>query len=129
MWRARRSRASHIADLEVSSLTPCSEENMSRSQGGRSKLRKLFSKEGCFCTGLNGHAAVGARQTASWIFLALLIGFLQRTPTVEKQHWIQSGLALSPIVATCTQYSADFCLAWALMGDWTSRILWTRLLP
>ena len=23
----------------------------------------------------------------------------------------------------CTQYSIDFCLAWALIGEWTSRIL------
>ena len=40
-----------------------------------------------------------------------------------KQYWIQSGLALSPLMATCTQYSLDFCLAWALIGEWTSRIL------
>ena len=26
-------------------------------------------------------------------------------------------------MATCTQYSVDFCLAWALIGEWTSRIL------
>ena len=39
------------------------------------------------------------------------------------QCWIQSGLVLSPLVATCTQYSVDFCLAWALIGEWTSRIL------
>ena len=24
---------------------------------------------------------------------------------VEKQYWIQSGLALSPLMGTCTQYS------------------------
>ena len=35
----------------------------------------------------------------------------------------QSGSALSPSVGTCTQYSIDFCLAWALIGEWTSRIL------
>ena len=46
-------------------------------------------------------------------FFSLLNGFLQRTLTekdltpVEKQYWIQSGLALSP----------------ALIGEWTSRIL------
>ena len=36
-----------------------------------------------------------------------------------------SGLALSPLMATCTQYSLDFCLAWALIGEWqwTSRLL------
>ena len=62
-------------------------------------------------------------------FLELLTGFLQRTLTVndltpvEMQYWIQSGLVLSPLLATCTQYSVDFCLAWALIGEWTSRIL------
>ena len=62
-------------------------------------------------------------------FFSLLNGFLQRTLTekdltpVEKQYWIQSGLALSPLMATCTQYSIDFCLGWALIGEWTSRIL------
>ena len=52
-------------------------------------------------------------------------GFLHRTLSSqdltlqEMQHWIQSDLALTPLVATCT----DFCLAWALIGEWTSRIL------
>ena len=32
-------------------------------------------------------------------------------------------VSLSPLVGTCTQYSIDFCLAWALIGEWTSRIL------
>ena len=63
------------------------------------------------------------------LFLSLMGDFLQRTLTerdltpVEKQYWIQSGLALSPLIATCTQYSIDFCLASALIGEWTSRIL------
>ena len=63
------------------------------------------------------------------LFLARMSEFLQRilgvnnlTP-VEKQYWIQSGLALSPLMATCTQHSLDFCFAWALIGEWTSRIL------
>ena len=62
-------------------------------------------------------------------FLKLLTSFLHRTLSStdltpqEKQQWVQSGLALSPLVATCTQYSVDFCLAWALIGEWTSRIL------
>ena len=62
-------------------------------------------------------------------FLKLLTGFLHRTLSSndltpqEKQQCVQSGLALSPLVATCTQYSVDFCLAWALIGEWTSRIL------
>ena len=41
----------------------------------------------------------------------------------EKTLWIQSGLALSPLMGTCLQYSLDFCLAWALIGEWTSRVL------
>ena len=62
-------------------------------------------------------------------FLKLLTSFLHRTLSCtdlnsqEKQQWIQSGLALSPLVGTCTQYSIDFCLAWALIGEWTSCIL------
>ena len=55
-------------------------------------------------------------------FLTRTLGERDLTP-VEKQYWIQSGLALSPLMATCTQYSLDFCLAWALIGEWTSRIL------
>ena len=41
----------------------------------------------------------------------------------EKTLWIQSGLALSPLMGTCLQYSLDFCLGWALIGEWTSRVL------
>ena len=55
-------------------------------------------------------------------FLTRTLGENELTP-IEKQYWIQSGLALSPLMATCTQYSLDFCLAWALLGEWTSRIL------
>ena len=38
----------------------------------------------------------------------------------EKALWIQSGLAISPLMGTYLQYSLDFCLAWALIGEWTS---------
>ena len=41
----------------------------------------------------------------------------------EKALWIQSGLAISPLMGTFLQYSLDFCLAWALIGEWTSRVL------
>ena len=41
----------------------------------------------------------------------------------EKALWIQSGLAISPLMGTYLQYSLDFCLAWALIGEWTSRVL------
>ena len=55
--------------------------------------------------------------------------FLKRSRTCselspdEKTLWIQSGLALTPLNGTCLQYSLDFCLAWALIGEWTSRVL------
>ena len=55
--------------------------------------------------------------------------FLMRTRTAselspeEKTLWIQSGLAVSPLMGTCLQHSLDFCLAWALIGEWTSRVL------
>ena len=58
-----------------------------------------------------------AAEEVEQSFLVLLTGFLQRTLTMqdltpgEMQCWIQSGLVLSPLVATCTQYSVDFCLA------------------
>ena len=42
----------------------------------------------------------------------------------ENTLWIQSGLALSPLMGTCLQYSLDFFwLFWALIGEWTSRVL------
>ena len=59
-----------------------------------------------------------ATEKVEQAFLALPTGFLQRTLSSqdltpgEMQCWIQSGLVLSPLVATCTQYSVDFCLAW-----------------
>ena len=55
--------------------------------------------------------------------------FLMRTRTAselspeEKTLWIQSGLAVSPLMGTCLQHSLDFGLAWALIGEWTSRVL------
>ena len=91
-----------------------------------------------FLTGANGHVVADAEfnsllasasEKVVQEFLKLLTGFLHRTLSSqdltpqEKQQWVQSGLALSPLVATCTQYSVDFCLASALIGEWTSRIL------
>ena len=76
-----------------------------------------------------------AAEKVEQSFLVLLTGFLQRTLTMqdltlgEMQCWIQSGLVLSPLVATCTQYSVDFCLAWAVIGEWTSRILFPVATP
>ena len=89
-----------------------------------------------FLTGANGHVdtefnslLASASEKVVQEFLKLLTGFLHRTLSSqdltpqEMQQWVQSGLPLSPLVATCTQYSVDFCLAWALIGEWTSRIL------
>lgn len=41
----------------------------------------------------------------------------------DKQIWLQIGLALSPLLGTCPQYSIDVILAWTLIGEWTSRVL------
>ena len=41
----------------------------------------------------------------------------------EKALWIQSGLAVSPLMGTCLQYSLHFCLARTLIGEWTFRVL------
>ena len=55
------------------------------------------------------------------LFWTRLGEFLQRTSgehdltPIEKQCWIQSGLALSRLMATCTQYF--------LIGEWASCIL------
>ena len=59
--------------------------------------------------------------------------FLQRSLTdnefssEEKTQWVQSGLAISPLMGRCLQYSLDFCLAWALIGEWTSRVFFASL--
>ena len=44
--------------------------------------------------------------------------------TVEEQGKIfQSGLALSPLAWAHTRYTADWAIAWALIGEWSSREL------
>ena len=88
-----------------------------------------------------GHSASGVPQSQSqrmytkkpptWPlpFGTEWVEFLKRSRTCselspdEKTLWIQSGLALTPLNGTCLQYSLDFCLAWALIGEWTSRVL------
>ena len=85
----------------------------------------------CRCLPDGQFEAMVATQAAKLeeLFFTRMGEFSTRTPgerdltMVEKQYWLQSGLALSPLMATCTQYSLDFCLAWALIGEWTSRIL------
>ena len=98
-----------------------------------------------FFSGKNGHTAAGIclrdRLINSWLprrnswKTCSLLGWVSSPgrwgkmtlPQSKKQYWIQSRLALSPLMATCTQYSLDFCLAWALLGEWTSRILFPVL--
>ena len=37
--------------------------------------------------------------------------------------WLQTGLALSPLFGTVAQHSIDVIIAWALIGEWSSRVL------
>ena len=44
--------------------------------------------------------------------------------SVEEQGLVtQSGLALSPVAWAHTRFTADWAIAWALMGEWASREL------
>ena len=40
-----------------------------------------------------------------------------------SKAWIQTGLALSPLFGTVAQHSIDVIIAWALIGEWSSRVL------
>ena len=40
-----------------------------------------------------------------------------------SKAWIQTGLALSLLFGTVAQHSIDVIIAWALIGEWSSRIL------
>ena len=57
-------------------------------------------------------------STLAYAFWDRIGEFLQRSLTdnelssEEKAQWVQSGLAISPLMGTCLQYSLDFCLAW-----------------
>ena len=44
------------------------------------------------------------------------------SPEASKA-WIQTGLALSPLFGTVAQHSIDVIIAWALIGEWSSRVL------
>ena len=63
------------------------------------------------------------------LFWDLMATYLNRKylmdelPDSDKKCWLQTGLALSPLVGTVAQYSVEVILAWALIGEWTSRIL------
>ena len=104
----------------------------------------IFRFSHLFLTGMPGHSASGVPQVQSqrmytkkkpptWPLLfgtewvssssdhALAVS--SELSSDEKTLWIQSGLALTPLNDTCLQYSLDFCLAWTLMGEWTSRVL------
>ena len=40
-----------------------------------------------------------------------------------RKAWLQTGLALSPLFCTVAQHSIDVIVAWALIGEWSSRVL------
>ena len=40
-----------------------------------------------------------------------------------RKAWLQTGLALSPLLGTVAQHSIYAIIAWALIGEWSSRIL------
>ena len=40
-----------------------------------------------------------------------------------RKAWLQTGLALSPLLGTVAQHSIDVIIAWALIGEWSSRVL------
>ena len=44
------------------------------------------------------------------------------SPDASKA-WIQTGLALSPLFGTVAQHSIDVIIAWALIGEWSCRVL------
>ena len=41
----------------------------------------------------------------------------------SSKAWIQTGLALSPLFGTVAQHSIDVIIAWALIGEWSCRVL------
>ena len=41
----------------------------------------------------------------------------------SSKAWIQTGLALSSLFGTVAQHSIDVIIAWALIGEWSSRVL------
>ena len=42
---------------------------------------------------------------------------------MQARHELQTGLALSPLFGTVAQHSIDVIIAWALIGEWSSRVL------
>lgn len=40
-----------------------------------------------------------------------------------RKAWLQTGLALSPLFGTVAQHCVDVIVAWALIGEWSSRVL------
>ena len=84
-------------------------------------------------TGMNeGEFEARCAQTADFLTSAywkLLSQYLCRrlssrelSPDASKA-WIQTGLALSPLFGTVAQHSIDVIIAWALIGEWSSRVL------
>ena len=40
-----------------------------------------------------------------------------------RKAWIQTGLCTLPLFGTVAQHSIDVIIAWALIGEWSSRVL------
>jgi len=55
-------------------------------------------------------------------YLCRRVSCHELTPDASKA-WIQTGLALSPLFGTVAQHSIDVIIAWALIGEWSSRVL------
>ena len=55
-------------------------------------------------------------------YLCRRLSFHELSPDASKA-WIQTGLALSPLFGTVAQHSIDVIIAWALIGEWSCRVL------
>ena len=44
---------------------------------------------------------------------------MEEIDSVECAAWVQTGLALTPFAGCVAQYTCDWTVAWALIGEWT----------
>ena len=70
--------------------------------------------------------AAGILTSAYWTlvsqYLCRRLSPYELSPEASKA-WIQTGLALSPLFGTVAQHSIDVIIAWAFIGEWSSRVL------
>ena len=68
----------------------------------------------------------GILTSAYWTlvsqYLCRRLSSHELSPEASKA-WIKTGLALSPLFGTVAQHSIDVIIAWALIGEWSSRVL------